>query len=410
MSNLLVNRRDQEFLLYEQLGIEKLFRNKFADYAKETVDMMLNEAEKMALEVILPTFEPSDKEGARLEDGVAYAPECFRDAYKKYCEAGWLCATQDPEVGGQNLPITVATACHEMFQAANIPFTMYPGLTFGAAHLVESFGTEEQKKKYMYKMYSGQWGGTMCLAGPGAGGDVGALKTTAKRLSDGTYSITGTKCFISSGDHDLTENIVHPVLARIEGDPSGTQGISIFILPKYKVNADGSLGGPNDVKTGNIEHKMGIRGSATATLNFGDEGKCIGELLGKEREGMKIMFVMMNGARLDVGQQGLSVASTAYEHAVDYAKNRLQGRFVGNEKPRSQTGIHYQPSRISAGNLSDEGTPRRNPSNELLHCILHGPSSDRRNGGRKGILDRLWRSTNPLVQGILDGKSLPDLQ
>ena len=410
MSNLLVNRRDQEFLLYEQLGIEKLFRNKFADYAKETVDMMLNEAEKMALEVILPTFEPSDKEGARLEDGVAYAPECFRDAYKKYCEAGWLCATQDPEVGGQNLPITVATACHEMFQAANIPFTMYPGLTFGAAHLVESFGTEEQKKKYMYKMYSGQWGGTMCLTEPGAGSDVGALKTTAKRLSDGTYSITGTKCFISSGDHDLTENIVHPVLARIEGDPSGTKGISIFIVPKYKVNADGSLGGPNDVKTGNIEHKMGIRGSATATLNFGDEGKCIGELLGKEREGMKIMFVMMNGARLDVGQQGLSVASTAYEHAVDYAKNRLQGTALWemkNPEAKQVSIINHPDIRRQLIWMKAHLEGIRAMNYYTAYCTT---SSDRRNGGRKGILDRLWRSTNPLVQGILDGKSLPDLQ
>ena len=224
MSNLLVNRRDQEFLLYEQLGIDKLFRGKYADYSKETVDMMLNEAEKMAVEVIAPTFEPSDKEECHLKDGVVYVPESFHEAYKKYCEAGWLCATQDPEVGGQNLPITVATACHEMFQAANIPFTMYPNLTYGAAHLVEAFGTEEQKTKYMYKMYSGQWGGTMCLTEPGAGSDVGALKTTARRLPDGTFSITGTKCFISSGDHNLTENIVHPVLARIEGDPRGHEG------------------------------------------------------------------------------------------------------------------------------------------------------------------------------------------
>jgi len=325
MSNLLVNRRDQEFLLYEQFGLEKIFVKKYADYSRETTDMMLNEAEKMAIEVILPTFEPADKEGCTFKDGQVFVPECYHEAYKKFREAGWICPTQDPEVGGQNLPISVLIACQELFVSASIPFTMYPGLNLGAGHLVEKYGTDEQKKKYLEKMYNGQWAGTMCLTEPGAGSDVGALKTTAKRLPDGTYSITGTKCFISSGDHNLTENIVHPVLARIEGDPPGTAGISIFLVPKYRVNADGSLGEFNDIRTGGIEHKLGIKGSATATLNFGDEGKCIGELLGNEREGMKIMFVMMNQARLDVGMQAMAVASAAYEHALDYAKTRVQG-------------------------------------------------------------------------------------
>jgi alkylation response protein AidB-like acyl-CoA dehydrogenase len=201
---------------------------------------------------------------------------------------------------------------------------MYGGLTLGAAELIEQYGTEEQKNKYMFKMFAGEWCGTMCLTEPGAGSDVGALKTTAKRLPDGTYSITGTKCFISAGDHDLTPNIIHPVLARIEGDPPGTAGISIFIVPKYKVNDDGSIGKLNDVHTGNVEHKMGLKGNATCTLNFGDEGKCVGELLGKEREGIKVMFQMMNAARLEVGMQGLGHATAAYEHAVAYAKDRIQ--------------------------------------------------------------------------------------
>jgi alkylation response protein AidB-like acyl-CoA dehydrogenase len=176
----------------------------------------------------------------------------------------------------------------------------------------------------MYKMFAGEWCGTMCLTEPGAGSDVGALKTTAKRLPGGTYSITGTKCFISAGGHDLAPNIIHPVLARIEGDPPGTAGISIFIVPKYKVNDDGSIGKLNDVHTGNVEHKMGLKGNATCTLNFGDEGKCVGELLGKEREGIKVMFQMMNAARLEVGMQGLGHATAAYEHAVAYAKDRIQ--------------------------------------------------------------------------------------
>ena len=327
MSNLLVNTRDQKFLLYEQIGIDKLFGfEKYADYSKEVVDMVLSEAEKMAVEVIAPTLEEGDKEGAQFKDGKAYAPACFHEPFKTFCEAGWVCATKDPEVGGQNMPLSVHTACWELFAAAHMAFSMYPSLTTGAAGLIDVFGTEELKNKYMYKMYAGEWGGTMCLTEPGAGSDVGALRTTAKRLSDGTYSITGTKCFISSGDHDLTENIVHPVLARIEGDLPGTKGISIFIVPKIRVNDDGSLGEPNDVTTGNLEHKMGIRASATATLNFGENGNCIGELLGEEQAGMKIMFRMMNESRLDVGVQGQSIASAAYEQAVQYAKERVQGK------------------------------------------------------------------------------------
>jgi hypothetical protein len=209
---------------------------------------------------------------------------------------------------------------------------MYPGLTHGAATLIQHHGTEEQKNKYMLKMYEGRWGGTMCLTEPGAGSDVGALKTSAKRLPDGKFLITGSKCFISCGDHDLTPNIVHPVLARIEGDPPGTPGISIFIVPKYRVNDDGSLGEFNDVNTGNIEHKMGIRGSATCTLNFGDEGKCVGELLGKEREGMRIMFLMMNEARMEVGMQALGHSTAALEHAIAYAKDRIQSTPVWEMK------------------------------------------------------------------------------
>ena len=327
MSNLLVNTRDQKFVLYEQIGIDKLYGfEKYADYSQEVVDMVLSEAEKMAVEVIAPTLEEGDKEGAQFKEGKAYAPACMHQPFKTFCEAGWVCAAKDPEVGGQNLPLSVHTACWELFAAGHMAFTMYSSLTTGAAGLIDVHGTEELKNKYMYRMYTGEWGGTMCLTEPGAGSDVGALRTTAKRLPDGTYSITGTKCFISSGDHDLTENIVHPVLARIEGDPAGTKGISIFIVPKIRVNDDGSLGEPNDVITGNIEHKMGIKASATATLNFGENGNCIGELLGEERAGMKIMFQMMNEARLDVGVQGMSIASAAYEHAVQYAKERIQSK------------------------------------------------------------------------------------
>ena len=333
MSNLLVNARDQYFILFEQLGMEKLFETEtFKDFSKDDALMILSEAEKMALNVLLPTYVEADREGCTFKDGNVYVPKCYHDAYKKYIEGGWMIANESPDVGGQGIPIALYEATHETCNAASVSLLMLPGLTHGAAKLIEEYGTEEQKKKYMGKMYAGIWGGTMCLTEPGAGSDVGALKTTAKRLPDGTFSITGTKSFISFGDQDVTENIIHPVLARIEGDPPGTSGISIFIIPKFRVNDDGSVGELNDVHTGNIEHKMGIHGSSTCTLNFGDEGKCIGELLGNEREGMKVMFLMMNEARLSVGLQGLSLSSVALEHAISYAKDRIQMALVWEKK------------------------------------------------------------------------------
>ena len=341
MGNLLVNTRDQRFVLYEQIGIEKLFSfNKYAHFSNDLVDMMLKEAEKFAVEVIFPTYQKSDKEDpAVFKDGRAHAPSCYHDVYKKFIESGWLCPPAPEEVGGQGMPTTVFTACNELLGSANYSFIMYPGLTLGAAALIGTFGAEEQLKKYGMKMFAGEWSGTMCLTEPGAGSDVGALKTSAKPRPDGTYSITGTKIFISAGDHDLTRQIVHPVLARVEGDPPGTKGISIFIVPKYRVNADGSLGEANDITTVSLEHKMGIKGSATATLNFGENGNCIGELLGKQCEGMKIMFKMMNEARLSTGMQGLGFASTAYEHAVQYAKERIQFRRVEDMPDQAAPGV-----------------------------------------------------------------------
>jgi alkylation response protein AidB-like acyl-CoA dehydrogenase len=345
MSNLLVNTRDQQFVLFEQLYIDHLLKSDaFNGFSKNDLLMVLNEAEKMAVNVVAPTLAEGDKAGCTFKDGFVSAPECFREPFRKYTEAGWLCPAASPEVGGQGLPFSIAFAIFEMVGAANYAFYMYPSLTLGAAYLIEVFGTEEQKNKYMYKLFSGEWGGTMCLTEPSAGSDVGALKTTARRLPDGKYLITGTKCFISAGDHDLTPNIVHPVLARIEGDPAGTKGISIFIVPKYRVNEDGSLGEGNDVVTGGIEHKMGIKGSATATLNFGENGQCIGELLGKEREGMMIMFQMMNESRLSVGLQGLEAASSVFERAVAYARERVQGNdILAGKDPnaRAVTIIHH---------------------------------------------------------------------
>jgi alkylation response protein AidB-like acyl-CoA dehydrogenase len=326
MGNSLVSNRDQQFVLFELLDYEKLAATElFADFSPEIVLMMQKEAEKFAVNEVFPTYHEGDKEGCKFANGKVTIPACFHDVYRKHVESGWLGAHRPVELGGQGMPMLLMTAYSEYFCAANFAFTMYPGLTNGAAALIQHFGTEEQQRRYMDNMYAGKWTGTMCLTEPGAGSDVGAIKTTAQRLPDGRFLITGTKIFISCGDHDLTENIVHPVLARIEGDPPGTRGISLFLVPKYRVNDDGSLGEFNDVVTGNIEHKMGIKASATCTLNFGESGNCIGELLGKEQEGLKIMFFMMNHARLEVGMQGLAHASAAYEHALQYAKERIQG-------------------------------------------------------------------------------------
>ena len=325
MSNIIVDERDQKFVLYELLHMEELCKSsRYAELSKDVFDMILTEAGKFAVEEVFPTLATADREGCRLENGQVIVPKEFHRLYKLYCENGWVSMSIDTEVGGQGLPIIIAIAAREWFMH-NFAFSCYPGLSEGAANLIEAFGTEEQKKKYLKKMYTGQWGGTMCLTEPAAGSDVGSIRTRAIRRPDGSFRIQGTKMFITAGDHDLAENIVHPVLARIEGDPPGTGGISIFLVPKFLVNDDGSLGRRNDFSIGSLEEKMGLHGSATCLMNFGDNNDCYGELLGAERQGLKIMFKLMNESRVGVGLQGLSSASIAYLHALRYARERLQG-------------------------------------------------------------------------------------
>lgn len=325
MANLLVDERDQQFVLNEMLEVEKLCEKPlYGDFSKDMFDMVLTEAQKLAVQQIFPILVQCDREGCRLENGQVYVPSCMRSVYKLFCGGGWNTMSFPPEIGGQGLPLTIRTSSHEWF-AHNFAFMSYPGTGEGAAHLIEVFGTEEQKAKYMGKMIAGEWGGSMVLTEPGAGSDVGNLSTRATRQPDGSYRIQGNKIFITAGDHDLVENIVHPVLARIEGHPAGTKGISIFLVPKYLVNDDGSLGRRNDFEIAKIEEKMGIHGSATCAMNFGDNGACYAELLGEEMEGMKIMFQLMNEARIGVGLQGIASASIAYLHAVQYARERLQG-------------------------------------------------------------------------------------
>ena len=333
MGGLWFDERNATFLMYELFNLEDLLgKPPFEDHSKDMLDMVLNEAVKLMENEVAPTY-PDEVQGkpveATFENGVVKVPEAYHRLWKLYYEGGWTTLSESYEVGGQGFPYTLSGIVMSIFTASNMAFMMYPGLTHGAAKLIEVFGTEEQKKIFLENMYTGKWAGTMCLTEAGAGSDVGALKTTAKRNPDGTYSITGTKQFISAGDHDLTENIIHPVLARIEGDPPGTKGLSLFIVPKYKLNPDGTTSGEsNDVITGNIERKLGIHGNSTCTLNFGENGNCTGYLLGQEREGIKIMFHMMNEARLEVGMQGLGHALASYLHAVDYAKERLQGPHI----------------------------------------------------------------------------------
>ncbi len=327
MAQQIADRRDVDFVLHEQLEVEKLSaHDKFAEFNKKTIDLIVGEARNLAIKEIMPTQVVGDTQGVKLENGTITTPNEFKRAYELYVEGEWLAMTEDPEWGGQGMPLTVSLAASDYFNGANFALMMYPGLTHGAGKLVETFGTDKQKELYLKKMYTGEWGGTMLLTEPEAGSDVGALTTTAVRNEDGTYSITGNKIFISGGDHDLVDNVIHPVLARIEGAPEGTKGISLFLVPKIWVNDDGSLGEPNDIVCTGIEEKMGIHGNATCSMAMGSKGNCRGTLLGEENKGMRAMFLMMNAARLLVGMQGFCCASASYINALNYARQRVQGK------------------------------------------------------------------------------------
>lgn len=333
MAQQIADRRDIDFVLYEQLETDKLAKEKaFAGLDRKAFDMVISEARKFAIKEILPTYVDGDRIGVTFDAGKVKVPESYHRVHKLLLEGEWASLNEDPEVGGQGLPHIIARAAREYLSGANGTLSAYAMLGHGTGKMIELYGTQEQKDLYLKKLYTGEWGGTMVLTEPNAGSDVGALIATAKKNDDGTYSISGDKIFITNGEHDLSENIIHPVLARVEGAPEGTRGISIFIVPKIMVNPDGSLGEPNDVICTGIEEKMGIHGSATCSLSFGSKGNCTGYLLGEENMGMKIMFNMMNEARQDVGFQGHYAASNAYLYALNYARERLQGRELGAGK------------------------------------------------------------------------------
>lgn len=301
----------------------------FAEAPADLVDAILEEAAKLAQEVLAPLNAVGDHEGCKLENGVVTTPTGFKEAYKLLVEGGWPSLVADPAYGGQGLPATIGVVFNEMVSSANMAFGMYPGLSHGAYAALSSHGTPEQKETYLPKLVTGEWTGTMNLTEPHCGTDLGLLRTKAVPVGDGSYKITGQKIFISAGEHDLAENIIHLVLARIEGAPAGVKGISLFIVPKYIVKNDGSLGARNGVSCGNLEKKMGIHGNATCVLNYDD---AIGWLVGEENKGMRAMFTMMNEARLGVGLQGLSQSEVAYQNAVAYARDRLQGRALTGPK------------------------------------------------------------------------------
>ncbi len=322
--------RDLKFMILEHLDMDKLLSYEaFKDFSKDDFSMMIDEAIKVCRDVVGPTLKDGDRIGVTYKDGVVTVPESYHKAWNVMTENGWNAMASSPEFGGQGLPLCAGGLMVELFTSANMAFLTYPSLAIGNGRLIENHGTDEDKALFVEKMYTGVWGGTMCLTEPDAGSDVGYLRTKATPDPSAgdprIYKIEGTKQFITCGDHDLTENIIHLVLARIEGAPAGSKGISLFIVPKIWVNADGSLGEPNDVFCTGIEEKMGIHGSGTCSLNFGENGKCKGILLGEPNSGMAKMFQMMNEARMGCGIQALGLAASAYDAAKNYAKERIQG-------------------------------------------------------------------------------------
>jgi len=349
---------DFRFLYHEFLDLDECRAlPSMAEATPDVIDAVLEEAARISEEVLLPLNEVGDREGCRLEDGQVFTPSGFRSAYRTYTDGGWPALTTDPEYGGQGLPSFVGLGLSEMINAANASFAAYPGLTHGAYEVVHHHGSEAQKRKFLPPMVEGRWTGTMNLTESHCGTDLGLIRTRAEKREDGRYDISGTKIWISAGEHDMAENIIHLVLARTPDAPAGTRGISLFIVPKYLVNGDGSLGERNGVRCGGIDHKMGMQASATCEMIY--EG-AVGEIVGEENRGLANMFTMMNAARLVTGLQGLGMAAVAQQNAAAYALERLQGRALGGarypDKPADPIIVHPDVRRmLLIGKASVEG-------------------------------------------------------
>jgi alkylation response protein AidB-like acyl-CoA dehydrogenase len=329
--------RDMQFVMHEVLKVTDEFKAipKHADIDRETIDAVLEEGGKFAAEVTFPLNISGDEEGCTL-DRITHevtAPKGFKEAYAQYVEGGWAALSCDPEYGGQGLPFVVNQCFYEMMNSANQAWTMYPGLSHGAYEALHAHGTDEQKKIYLPKLTSGEWTGTMCLTEPHCGTDLGMLRTKAEPQTNGSYKLTGNKIFISAGEHDMTSNIVHLVLARLPDAPQGSKGISLFAVPKFNVNADGSVGSRNGIYCGGLEHKMGIHGNSTCQMVLEN---AVGTMVGAPNKGLAAMFVMMNAARLGVGNQSLGLTEVAYQNALAYAKDRLQMRSLSGVKAKDK--------------------------------------------------------------------------
>ena len=323
--------RDIKFVMHELLDSESHYKTipEFADTDRELMDSLFEMAASFAENELSPLNQSGDAEGCHFDNGIVTTPKGFKEAYKQYCELGFPALSAEEAFGGQNMPFSLSTVINEMMGTANWSFSMYPGLSHGAIQTIEHHGTDAQKDTYLEKMVTGEWSGTMCLTEAHAGSDLGIIRTKAEPNDDGSYRITGQKIFISAGEHDLTDNIIHIVLARLPGAPAGTKGISLFIVPKVMVNDDNSLGDANNVVCGSIEHKMGIKASATCVMNF--DG-AIGYLIGPENRGLQCMFTFMNVARIGTAVQGLTAAEYAFQGSLSYAKDRLAMRALSGAK------------------------------------------------------------------------------
>ncbi len=330
MPNYKAPLRDMQFVYHELLAAENIDQLPgMEDFSPDIINAVLEEASKICEELLFPLNRTGDEEGCHFDQGKVTVPKGFDEAYQQYKEAGWPSLMASPDFGGQGFPHTFYMLFGEMLCSSNLSFAMYPELTYGACNAISRFGSPEIQQKFMPKMIEGEWSGTMCLTEPHCGTDLAQIRTRAGAGENDNYRITGSKIFISAGEHELTRNIIHLVLARAPDAPEGIRGISLFLVPKYKINDDGSVGDNNGVECGSIEHKMGIKASSTCTINFDN---ATGYLIGKLHKGMEAMFVMMNSARLGVGLQGVGLAEIAYQNAVEYANERLQGRALTGVK------------------------------------------------------------------------------